>query len=278
MSSKTYFWLKLKDDFFDEIEIKRLRRMAGGDTYTIIYLKMLLLSLKEEGNLFFNGVGDDFIDELSLDIDEDLDNVKMTIAYLKSKGLLEIISDQKYHLNALPEMVGKETDSARRMRRKRQRDSNKSLETSQSDKLVTGSDTEIEKELELEKELETEKDKYVVDELDIDYSEIVEYLNLKTGKQYRATTKKTQALIKARVNEGFTVDDFKKVIDKKVKDNQAGYFKDLYLRPETLFGNKFEGYLNQNESLGKQKGGLLPNEQAGAESNVEQNEFRIKGS
>lgn len=87
--------------------------------------------------------------------------------------------------------------------------------------------------------------KTVVEKLDIEYSEIVEYLNLKTGKQYRASTKKTQALIRARVNEGFNVDDFKAVIDKKVKDNHAGYFKDLYLRPETLFGTKFEGYLNQ---------------------------------
>lgn len=243
MSNKTYFWLKLKDDFFDEIEIKRLRRMAGGDTYTIIYLKMLLLSLKEDGNLFFNGVGDDFVDELSLDIDEDLDNVKMTIAYLKSKGLLEIVSDRKYHLNALPEMVGKETDSARRMRRKRQRDNNKALETSQSDKLVTRSDTEIEKELELEKELEI--DKTVVEKLDIDYSEIVEYLNLKAEKQYRSTTKKTQSLIKARVNEGFTADDFKKVIDNKAAEWKNDKDMNKFIRPETLFGNKFEGYLNQ---------------------------------
>src|SRR5699024_8388563 len=120
---------------------------------------------------------------------------------------------------------------------------NKSLETSQSDKLVTESDTEIEKELELEKELE--KDKTVVEKLDIDYSEIVEYLNLKADKQYRATTKKTQSLIKARVNEGFGVDDFKKVIDNKAAEWKNDNDMNKFLRPETLFGNKFEGYLNQ---------------------------------
>src|SRR5699024_10788982 len=200
---------------------------------------MLLLSLKEEGNLFFDGIGDDFIDELSLDIDEDLDDVKMTITYLKSKGLLEVVTNEKYHLNALPEMVGKETDSARSMRRKRLRD-NKAIEKpSQCDKGVRKSETEIEKELELE------KDKNVVGQHDIDYKEIDSYLNKKTNKNFRSTTKKTQTLIKARINQGFTEDDFKKVIDNKVSEWKSDKEMNKYLRPETLFGTKFEGYLNQ---------------------------------
>lgn len=87
--------------------------------------------------------------------------------------------------------------------------------------------------------------KTVVEKLDIDFSEIVEYLNLKAGKQYRATTKKTQSLIKARVNEGFTTDDFKKVIDNKAAEWKNDNDMNKFLRPETLFGNKFEGYLNQ---------------------------------
>lgn len=62
---------------------------------------------------------------------------------------------------------------------------------------------------------------------------------------YKYTTKKTQDCIKARLNDGFTVEDFKTVIDKKAKEWQ-GTTMERYLRPETLFGNKFEGYLNQN--------------------------------
>lgn len=72
---------------------------------------------------------------------------------------------------------------------------------------------------------------------------IVEYLNDKAGKNYKPTTKATQTHIKARLSEGFTVDDFKTVIDKKVKE-WKGTKMDAYLRPETLFGTKFEGYLN----------------------------------
>lgn len=76
------------------------------------------------------------------------------------------------------------------------------------------------------------------------YKEIVNYLNSILGTNYRYTTRKTQDCIKARLNEGFTVDDFKTVIDKKAKE-WLGTDMEKYLRPETLFGNKFEGYLNQ---------------------------------
>ncbi|MCP9357970.1 conserved phage C-terminal domain-containing protein [Liquorilactobacillus satsumensis] len=78
----------------------------------------------------------------------------------------------------------------------------------------------------------------------VPYSEIVEYLNQKASTGYKATTKKTQQLVKARFNEGFNLDDFKKVIDNKTmewKNTDMAKF----LRPETLFGTKFESYLNQ---------------------------------
>ena len=75
--------------------------------------------------------------------------------------------------------------------------------------------------------------------------EIVDYLNSKIGTHYRATTRKTQSLIKARMNEGFTVDDFKKVIDNKSAEWGKDSKMSKYLRPETLFGTKFESYLNQ---------------------------------
>ena len=82
MAIKKYYWLKLKENFFRQKEIKKLRKIAGGDTYTIIYLKMLLLSLQEEGKLYFEGVEDDFAEELALELDEDVNNVAMTIAFL----------------------------------------------------------------------------------------------------------------------------------------------------------------------------------------------------
>lgn len=86
---------------------------------------------------------------------------------------------------------------------------------------------------------------------EIPYSEIVDYLNRICNTAYRASTKKTKTLIKARWNEGFRVDDFKKVIDNKSSQwlNDPKFSE--YLRPETLFGTKFESYLNQKKVVKK---------------------------
>ncbi len=81
---------------------------------------------------------------------------------------------------------------------------------------------------------------------DVPYKEIVDYLNLKTSKSYKHSTSKTKSLIKARWNEGFRFDDFKKVIDNKCFEWIGNSDMAKYLRPETLFGPKFEGYLNEN--------------------------------
>lgn len=75
--------------------------------------------------------------------------------------------------------------------------------------------------------------------------EIVNYLNDVAGKNFRHSTKKTQTLIRARLKEGFTVDDFKRVIDNKTKEWKHDPKMSKYLRPETLFGTKFESYLNE---------------------------------
>ena len=83
----------------------------------------------------------------------------------------------------------------------------------------------------------------------IPYSEIVEYLNKRTGKNYRASSQKTRRLIKARFNEKYTVDDFKKVIDNKCLEWLRDDKMSKYLRPETLFGTKFESYLNQDNKV-----------------------------
>lgn len=94
--------------------------------------------------------------------------------------------------------------------------------------------------IEIEKEIEEEKDKEV-------YSQIISYLNEKAGTRYKASTPKTKSSINARLAEGFTIDDFKRVIDNKCMD-WIGTEWEKYLRPETLFGTKFEGYLNTKRS------------------------------
>jgi len=82
--------------------------------------------------------------------------------------------------------------------------------------------------------------------------QIVTYLNHKTGKNFKHTTKQTRSLINARMADGFTVDDFMRVIDHKVAEWASDPKMAAYLRPETLFGTKFEGYLNQRTAT---KGG-----------------------
>ena len=77
--------------------------------------------------------------------------------------------------------------------------------------------------------------------------EIINYLNKKSKKNFRSTTIKTIDLIKARFNEKFTIEDFKKVIDVKTKQWFGNEEFEGFLRPETLFGNKFEGYLNEHK-------------------------------
>lgn len=74
--------------------------------------------------------------------------------------------------------------------------------------------------------------------------EILRYLNSRLNTNYKSTSKKTQSLVRARLNEGYTVDDFKKVINIKC-DEWLNTSMSKYLRPETLFSNKFESYLNQ---------------------------------
>lgn len=148
---KRYYWLKLKDDFFNQKEIKRLRKIAGGDTYTIIYLKMLLVSLKNEGKIYFDGIEEDFASEIALELDEDEENVKVTLAYLRSKGLVEMDSEDEMTMQNMASLIGSETESAVRMRRSRSRKA--SLSDGPVTRQLQSGYTEIEKEKEIDIEI-----------------------------------------------------------------------------------------------------------------------------
>ena len=88
MAGEQKQYLKLSDDFFEQKIIKKLRSIAGGDTYTIILVKMLMRSIKDGGELYYEGNEDDYASELAHDIDEDKDNVAMTVRFLISNGIL----------------------------------------------------------------------------------------------------------------------------------------------------------------------------------------------
>lgn len=187
--AKTYYWLKLRNDWFSDKRIKKLRSIAGGDTYTIIYLKMELLSVKDEGYLFFEGVDDDFISELALDLDENEDDVRITVEYLQRSGLIESLEADRYLLTAVPECIGKEGSSAERVRKHRER---KKIEENNAKALHCNTDvtddcynvqncnTEIEIDIEKEKDIdiELEKSKIVASKADVvNYTSIIDLYN-----------------------------------------------------------------------------------------------------
>lgn len=160
--AKRYYWLKLPKNFFEDKAIKRLRQIAGGDTYTIIYLKMLLKSMEDDGKLFYEGIEDTICDEIALDINESADDVQVTISYLEKKGLL-IVTDSEVELTRLTEMVGSETDKAELMRKLRNREKSNNVTEISNDVtklLPTVTNCYTEKEIEKEKSREdTEKKK-----------------------------------------------------------------------------------------------------------------------
>lgn len=160
--AKRYYWLKLPKDFFEDKTIKRLRQIAGGDTYTIIYLKMLLKSMEDDGKLFYEGIEDTICDEIALDINESADDVQVTISYLEKKGLL-IVTDSEVELTRLTEMVGSETDKAELMRKLRNKEKGNNvtkISNNVTKALPTVTNCYTEKEIEIEKSREdTEIDK-----------------------------------------------------------------------------------------------------------------------
>lgn len=173
MADKKYYWLKLQDDFFGTKEMKKLRKIAGGDTYTVIYLKMQLLSLKDSGKLFFEGVEDTFYQEIALAIDEEEDNVKFTIMFLQKYGLIEEASEDQFLLPETMKSIGVEGASAARVRK--HRDKTKSL---QCNTPVTICNTEIDIELDKDKEIDTYVDETSSSTRErIPYSEIIRLYN-----------------------------------------------------------------------------------------------------
>ena len=142
--SKKFYWLKLKTDFFNQPKLKKLRREEDGERLLIVYIKILLLSVPNEGKIVFEGLEPTLADELALALDEDSEDVQRVLEFLNQYGLIEEIAKNEFVLTEALESIGSETDSAERMRRFRKR------QASQCDTTVTNSDTEIDIEPDIE--------------------------------------------------------------------------------------------------------------------------------
>lgn len=202
--AKRYYWLKLKDDFFTDKRIKKLRRIAGGDTYTIIYLKMMMKCMNNDGILEYEGIEDSFADELALELDEDADNVQVTINFLMRAGLLEEMGENRFLMSEVPELVGSESTSAQRVRyfRNRQKTLQGNADVTEVKQLCN-----VEKEIEKEKEKDIEKREEKRES--INYQQIADMYNDTCVSFPRLTTLSDtrKKAIRARLNT-YTIDDF----------------------------------------------------------------------
>ena len=248
--NKKYYYLRLKDNFFDSDELKILESMKDGYLYSNILLKLYLRSLKNDGKLVVNDRIPYNAEMLASVIGHQIGTVKQALSIFKDLGLIDVLENGAIYMLDIQNFIGRGSSEADRKREYRQR-----IESDRTNVLTnvrqisdkTPPEIEIELEIEKEKELEINKIHCHVqhDNTSNSINEIIEYLNSKTNKNYRSTTQKTRTLIKARMKEHFTIDDFKIVIDKKCSEWMGTKFEP-YLRPETLFGTKFEGYLNQS--------------------------------
>ena len=157
VKNKRYYWIQLAQDFFKSKEMKLLRKIAGGDTHTIIYLKMMLISLEDGGHIYYDGLADNLAEEIALVIDENVEDIKITLIFLESKGLLTRKNDRDYFLEQVPEMVGSETASTRRSRKHRE------LTALHCNTIATTCNGDIDIEKDIDTEIEKDVDKNPVE-------------------------------------------------------------------------------------------------------------------
>lgn len=284
---KKYYYLKLKDNFFDSDEMIVLESMPDGYVYSNILLKLYLRSLKYDGRLMFND-RIPFNPTMLAQITRcSVGDVERAIKIFEQLNLIEILDNGAIYMLEIQNFIGESSSEADRKRALRNKieaeksyllltddkktnvgqasgqmsDKRDNLIVENADKstFIEGDGQMSDKcppeiEIELEKELEIKKDilSGKPDHMPA-IREIIQYLNQKTGSSYRASTKATQTKIKTRLAEGFSIDDFKRVIDIKCAEWLNDANMSAYLRPETLFGTKFESYSQQKGPVRRQQ-------------------------
>lgn len=158
MSVKRYYWLKLNESFFEDDTITWLEEQENGKDYVIFYLKLALKSLQNDGHLI-RYVGEKLIPydvkALSRLTNTPLDTVAVAMKTFSEIGLVTILETGEIYLTQIDEMVGSETDSAKRVRKHRIKNQVEEVKALQCNVDVTKSNTEIE----IEKEIDIEREK-----------------------------------------------------------------------------------------------------------------------
>ncbi|GLY11369.1 phage replisome organizer N-terminal domain-containing protein [Pseudobacillus badius] len=249
-------WIKLSTQMFEDEKIRLIESLPEADTILIIWIKLLSQAGKTNANGYiYLSENIPYTDEMLATIfNRPITVVRMALKTFQDFGMIEIsdnhfisISNWEKHQNVAGlDKIREQT--RQRVARHREKLRLESGNATSNVTVTKGNATE--EELEEDKDLDKDKEKKDIKGIVASapsslFSEVVDYLNQKARTKYRASSKKTQNLIKARFNEGFTLDDFKTVIDKKTAEWLTDQKMNQYLRPETLFGTKFESYLNQ---------------------------------
>lgn len=268
---KRFFWLKLRETFFNETYIKAMRTFKNGDSLVLTYLEMALYSLKSNGVIERGELTQSLADEISIAINEPVVRVKKTIEMLTKARVAELDGDRLY-LTEMMKLMGSESTSAERMRRLRTRKSEE-LPPSQCDTAVTSPVTKsVTTEIELEKETETDSESPLPPAGESECAEVVSRFNSicvslnKVSRMTEPRRKAVQSALQAVGQEKLT-ELFRKAeaSDFLTKRNSSGWKAgfDWLMKPEN-YTKVLEGnYDNRNSAQTVQtdytNGGLHPN-------------------
>ncbi|MEN8644714.1 phage replisome organizer N-terminal domain-containing protein [Bacillus toyonensis] len=256
-------WIKLSTSMFEDEKIRLIESMPEADTLLIIWIRLLAQAGKTNASGYiFLSKNIPYSDEMLATLfNRPISTVRLALQTFQQFGMIEItdnqyicISNWEKHQNVDGLEKIREQN---RLRKQKQREKLKLEMSRDSRETITQShatDIEEDKELDKEKELEIinasssdESDTKV----SIPYQEILDYLNEKAKKNFNHKAEAHRKLIRARWNEGYTVENFKTVIDNKVSQWFGQFDRDnkplnRYLRPSTLFAQKhFDNYLNE---------------------------------
>lgn len=240
-------WIKLSTGLPDNKKIKRIRKLPEGDKVILFWVFLLARAgeSNQSGGIFLTDTMPYQEEDLAADFDFNIEFVQFALITLEKYSMITRYQDILFIKNweEYQSIEGLEkVREQNRIRQVRYKEKQRQLTLGNVTANVIGNAevtasnaTDIDKELDKERDIDKEK---------IPYSDIIKYLNNKTSKSFKVT-QKWKDLIKARWNEGQRLDDFKKVIDVKTGQWINNQEMNKYLRPATLFGNKFDDYLNE---------------------------------
>ena len=171
-TNKKYFWLKLSVGFFDSLKLKKLRKLKNGDKYLIIYQKIMLISVPNEGVVKLLDIEDGLVEEISLLINEEISDVQATFEFMYKFEMIEKLDDTTYLINDVIDATGKEGDSAERVRKHRKKKTQDATDKLQCNIGVTNCNTEKELEKELNIDSESSKEEFIKPS----FNEVKEYI------------------------------------------------------------------------------------------------------